>query len=60
MTTNGDSPYADAEIWSLYLKEIEAEDKELVELWETGLDSLLVFVSSSFHSTQISRFDAPP
>jgi hypothetical protein len=42
VTTNGDSPYAkhyrpDAEIWSLYVKETKAEDKELVELWETGL-----------------------
>jgi hypothetical protein len=45
-----DSPYAahygpDALIWSLYLKETEAEDRELVQLWQTGLDSLLVFVS---------------
>ena len=45
-----ESPYSvhyrpDAIIWSLYLKETEAEDKELVFLWQTGLDSLLVFVS---------------
>jgi len=42
-------PYAkysrsDAKIWSLYMTETEAEDKELVQSWKTGLDSLLVFV----------------
>jgi len=34
----------DAKIWSLYMTETEAEDKELVQSWKTGLDSLLVFV----------------
>lgn len=59
-----DSPYSthyrsDAPIWSLYLKETEAEDKELVLLWETGLDSLLVFVSSNFlpvHGRRLTHF----
>ena len=63
VTRDNDNPYAkhygpDADIWSLYLKETEADDKEKVELWKTGLESLLLFVSSSFHSTHISRFDA--
>jgi Family of unknown function (DUF6535) len=49
-----DTPYAsycrpDARIWSLYLKETEAEDKELVTQWQNGLDSLLVFVCAYFH-----------
>ena len=35
----------DTKIWKLYLDEAEAEDKELVKSWETGLDSLLIFVS---------------
>jgi len=34
----------DAKVWSLYMTETEAEDKELVQSWKTGLDSLLVFV----------------
>jgi hypothetical protein len=33
-----------ATIWSRYLRETEAEDKELVNLWQTGLDQLLIFV----------------
>ncbi|KIM33607.1 hypothetical protein M408DRAFT_19871 [Serendipita vermifera MAFF 305830] len=33
----------DAPIWGLYLKETEAEDKELTELWNNSLDSLLIF-----------------
>ncbi|KAJ7824051.1 hypothetical protein B0H13DRAFT_1658750, partial [Mycena leptocephala] len=42
------SPYSQhyqptAEIWKLYLKETEAEDKELAELWQIGLDQLLIF-----------------
>lgn len=54
---SSNSPYAthyclDIPIWSLYLKEMEAEDKELILLWETGLDSLLVFVSSNFLPVQ--------
>lgn len=57
-TGDSDNPYAkhygpDADIWSLYLKETEADDKEMVELWKTGLESLLLFVSFSFHSTRI-------
>jgi len=45
-----EDPYAkysrtDAKVWSLYMTETEAEDKELVQSWKTGLDSLLVFVS---------------
>jgi Family of unknown function (DUF6535) len=53
-----DSPYAsycrpDARIWSLYLKETEDEDKELVNQWQNGLDSLLVFVSASFHQYKV-------
>ena len=36
---------ADADIWRLYLKETEAEDREVTELWNSSLDSLLVFVS---------------
>lgn len=44
-----EDPYAkysrsDAKVWSLYMTEMEAEDKELVQSWKTGLDSLLVFV----------------
>jgi hypothetical protein len=35
---------ANASIWALYLKETEAEDKELAQLWQTGLDQLLIFV----------------
>jgi hypothetical protein len=47
---DGDAPYAshcrpDAAIWGLYLKETEIEDKEVTELWNNSLDSLLVFVS---------------
>ncbi|KIM27730.1 hypothetical protein M408DRAFT_163809 [Serendipita vermifera MAFF 305830] len=34
---------ADADIWRLYLKETEAEDREVTELWNSSLDSLLVF-----------------
>ncbi|KAJ7931091.1 hypothetical protein B0H13DRAFT_869966 [Mycena leptocephala] len=42
------SPYAQhylptAEIWKLYLRETEAEDKELAQLWQIGLDQLLIF-----------------
>jgi hypothetical protein len=35
---------ASAAIWSLYLTETEAEDKELADLWQVGLDQLLIFV----------------
>jgi hypothetical protein len=45
----------DALIWSLYLKETEAEDRELVQLWQTGLDSLLVFVSLSIHVSRCNH-----
>lgn len=38
---------ADADIWRLYLKETEAEDREVTELWNSSLDSLLVFVSQA-------------
>jgi hypothetical protein len=46
-----DNPYAshcrsDAVIWSKYLEESEVEDKELTEIWDRNLDSLLIFVSS--------------
>ncbi|KAJ7820397.1 hypothetical protein B0H14DRAFT_2455503 [Mycena olivaceomarginata] len=42
------SPYSQhyeptAEIWKLYLKETEAEDMELAQLWQIGLDQLLIF-----------------
>jgi hypothetical protein len=45
-----DNPYgshcrADADIWRFYLSETEVEDKELTGLWNSSLDSLLVFVS---------------
>ncbi|PVF94133.1 hypothetical protein CPB86DRAFT_776782 [Serendipita vermifera] len=33
----------DAPIWGLYLKENEAEDNELTDLWNKGIDSLLIF-----------------
>ena len=33
-----------ATVWALYLKETEAEDRELAQLWQTGLDQLLIFV----------------
>ncbi|RXW15918.1 hypothetical protein EST38_g9939 [Candolleomyces aberdarensis] len=34
---------SDARIWHLYLEDAEREAKERVELWKTGLDSLLIF-----------------
>jgi hypothetical protein len=34
----------DSKVWLLYLEEAAAEDKELVQMWKTGLNSLLVFV----------------
>ncbi|KIM24072.1 hypothetical protein M408DRAFT_27358, partial [Serendipita vermifera MAFF 305830] len=45
-----DSPFAshcrsDGPIWARYLDESEIEDKELTEIWNNSLDSLLVFVS---------------
>ncbi|KAJ7186274.1 hypothetical protein GGX14DRAFT_383620, partial [Mycena pura] len=33
-----------AKIWKLYLKETEAEDRELAQLWQIGLDQFLIFV----------------
>ena len=47
---DAEGPYAghcrsDALIWALYLKETEMEDKEVTDLWNNSLDSLLVFVS---------------
>lgn len=47
---SGDSPYAthyrhDAPIWKCYMDETYAKDKKLASLWETALDSLLLFVS---------------
>jgi hypothetical protein len=39
--------YPHARVWSLYLRETEAEDKEIVEFWKEGLDSLLIFVNPS-------------
>ena len=39
---------ANATVWALYLKETEAEDKELAQLWQTGLDQLLIFVCHFF------------
>ena len=36
---------SEARIWDLYLDDAEREAKERVELWKTGLDSLLIFVS---------------
>ncbi|PVF98698.1 hypothetical protein CPB86DRAFT_797143 [Serendipita vermifera] len=33
----------DAPIWGLYLKETEAEDNELTDLWNKGIDTLLIF-----------------
>lgn len=35
----------DAKVWYLYLEDAEREAKERAELWRTGLDSLLIFVS---------------
>jgi uncharacterized protein YpmS len=35
---------SNAKIWALYLTETEAEDKELADLWQVGLDQLLIFV----------------
>jgi hypothetical protein len=37
---------SEARIWDLYLEDAEREAKERVELWKTGLDSLLIFVST--------------
>jgi hypothetical protein len=61
-----EDPYAkysrsDAKVWSLYMTETEAEDKELVQSWKTGLDSLLVFVRvpiSHFFNTKSKNFQA--
>jgi hypothetical protein len=46
---SSEHPYAkyslpDSKVWALYLEEARAEDKELVQLWNTGVDSLLLFV----------------
>jgi len=52
MQTNPpDNPYAKyaPKVWSLYMDETEAEDKELVQLWKTSLDSLLIFVRVILH-----------
>src|SRR5271155_3415108 len=35
---------SNAKIWALYLMETEAEDKELADRWQVGLDQLLTFV----------------
>jgi hypothetical protein len=35
----------DANVWYLYLEDAEREASEKAELWKTGLDSLLIFVS---------------
>lgn len=37
---------SEARVWSLYLEDAEEEAKERAEIWRTGLDSLLIFVSS--------------
>ncbi|KAF7336245.1 hypothetical protein MVEN_02172400 [Mycena venus] len=42
------SPYSQhyqpaAAIWKFYLQETDAEDKKLTELWQIGLDQLLIF-----------------
>lgn len=37
-------------VWELYLKETEAEDKEVAQLWQIGLDQLLIFVCQSLLS----------
>ncbi|KAJ7206290.1 hypothetical protein GGX14DRAFT_367474 [Mycena pura] len=50
-----------AEIWKLYLKETEVEDKELAQLWQIGLDQLLIFgckFSSRFSISQAGLFGA--
>jgi hypothetical protein len=49
---DAEAPYAshcrsDSLIWALYLKETEMEDKEVTDLWNNSLDSLLVFVSQT-------------
>jgi hypothetical protein len=36
----------DAKVWYLYLEDAEREASEKAELWKTGLDSLLIFVST--------------
>lgn len=46
--TESRKPRSNAKIWSLYLMEAEKEAKERAELWKTGLESLLVFVSCVF------------
>jgi hypothetical protein len=56
------SPYSHhyeptAEIWKLYLKETEAEDMELAQLWQIGLDQLLIFVGKvSFLRLDCSKY----
>lgn len=37
----------DARIWQLYLEEAEEKAKDKADLWNTGLDSLLIFVRES-------------
>jgi hypothetical protein len=52
---------SDAKVWSLYMTETEAKDKELVQSWITGLDSLLVFVRvpiSHFFGLKSRNFQA--
>jgi hypothetical protein len=36
----------DAPVWYLYLEDAEREASEKSDLWKTGLDSLLIFVSA--------------
>jgi hypothetical protein len=36
-----------ARVWALYLEDAEREAREIVDVWRTGLDSLLIFVGIS-------------
>lgn len=45
---DGDKPALEfrrkARVWALYLEDAEREAREIVDIWRTGLDSLLIFV----------------
>ena len=39
-----------ARVWALYLEDAEREAREIVDIWRTGLDSLLIFVRILGHT----------
>jgi hypothetical protein len=44
----------DAKIWSLYLKGAREEAKERAELWQTGLESVLLFVGCKIQVSEMT------